>query len=144
VPQVGGVRIGSDVEVGANAAIDCGAINHTVIGDGVRIDNLVHVAHNCHIGDHSALAAQVGMAGSVRIGKRCMFAGQVGINGHIEICDDVTFMGKCVVSKSVTEPGVYSGAFPAEESKSWSRRVASIRRLDKLQARVRELEKKSK
>lgn len=144
VPQVGGVKIGSDVEIGAGAAIDCGAIGPTVIGDGARIDNLVHVAHNCRIGDHTAIAAQVGMAGSTKIGKRCSFAGQVGIAGHLEICDDVTVLGKCVVSKSIRKPGVYAGALPSDEHKAWNRRVASFRRLDKLQARVRELEKKSK
>lgn len=144
VPQLGGVIVGNDVEIGAGTTIDCGAIDDTVIGDGVRIDNLVHIAHNCHIGDHTAIAAGVAVAGSTRIGKRCMLAGQVGVNGHVEICDDVTLLGRAVVSKSITRPGTYSSTFVAEEVRSWNRRVASLRRLDKLQNRVRELEKKVK
>jgi UDP-3-O-[3-hydroxymyristoyl] glucosamine N-acyltransferase len=144
VPQVGGVRIGDDVELGAGSTIDCGAVGDTVIGNGVRIDNQVHIAHNVHIGDHTAMAAGVAIAGSTRIGKRCLLAGMVGINGHIEICDDVTVMGKAMVSKNITEPGAYASMFPIEKVRSWNRRVASLRRLDKLQSRVSELEKKDK
>jgi UDP-3-O-[3-hydroxymyristoyl] glucosamine N-acyltransferase len=142
VPQVGGVRIGSDVEIGANTTIDCGAVEDTVIGNGVRIDNLVQVAHNCHIGDHTAMAAGVGISGSTRIGRRCMFAGHSGTVGHIDVCDDVTVLGQGVLSKDITEPGVYAGTFVAEKAQTWNRRVASLRRLDKLQSRVRALEKK--
>jgi UDP-3-O-[3-hydroxymyristoyl] glucosamine N-acyltransferase len=119
VPQVGGLRIGNDVEIGANCTIDRGAIDDTVIGDGVRLDNLVHIAHNVQIGDHSALAACVGIAGSTVIGKRCMFAGQAGIDGHINICDDVVIGGASVVTKDIKEPGYYIAAFSAEmEAKS--------------------------
>ena len=144
VPQLGGVRIGSDVEIGACTTVDCGAIDDTVICDGVRIDNLVQIAHNVHVGEHTAMAAGVGISGSTRIGKRCMFAGHSGTVGHIEICDDVVLLGKAVATKNITRPGAYAAMLPAEEARTWNRRVASLRRLDKLQNRVSELEKKSK
>ncbi len=141
VPQVGGVRVGADVEIGANTTIDCGAVEDTVIEDGVRIDNLCMIAHNVHVGAHTAMAAMVGIAGSTRIGKRCMFAGQAGSVGHITICDDVVVSGQAVISKSITEPGVYAGSFVAEKARDWSRKVARFRRLDSLFGRVRDLEK---
>ena len=141
VPQVGGLRIGNDVEIGANCTIDRGAIDDTVIGDGVRLDNLVHIAHNVQIGDHSALAACVGIAGSTVIGKRCMFAGQAGIDGHINICDDVVIGGASVVTKDIKEPGYYIAAFSAENHKEWKRRVARFRRLGDLVQRVKNLER---
>ena len=143
VPQVGGVRIGDDVEIGANSTIDCGAIDDTVIEDGVRIDNLVMVAHNVTIGAHTAIAGQCGIAGSTVIGKRCMFAGQSGVVGHIKICDDVIVSGQGMVSKDITEPGVYASSFPAEPVRAWNRSVARIRRLDKLSERVKKLERDS-
>ncbi|MDJ0905066.1 MAG: UDP-3-O-(3-hydroxymyristoyl)glucosamine N-acyltransferase [Woeseiaceae bacterium] len=142
VPQVGGVRIGNDVEIGAGTTIDCGTVGDTEIGNGVRLDNQVHIAHNVKIGDHTAMAACVGISGSVKIGKRCMFAGMSGAAGHLEICDDVVVLGKGVITKSIRKPGAYAGLFPAEEARKWNRRVASLRRLDKLQSRVSELEKK--
>ena len=142
VPQVGGVRIGDDVEIGANTTIDCGAIEDTVIEDGVRIDNLCMIAHNVHVGEHTALAAMTGIAGSTRIGKRCMFAGNSGSVGHVTICDDVVVLGKAMVTKDITEPGPYSGMFSAEPAKSWAKIVARVRRLDALQKRVRKLEGK--
>lgn len=144
VPQVGGVRIGDDVEVGASTAIDCGAVGDTVIGNGVRLDNQVHIAHNVEVGDHTAMAAFVGISGSTKIGKRCMFAGMAGVAGHLEICDDVVILGKGMVSKSIRKPGAYAGKFPVDEVRAWNRRVASVRRLDKLHNRVSELEKKDK
>jgi UDP-3-O-[3-hydroxymyristoyl] glucosamine N-acyltransferase len=144
VPQVGGVTIGDDVEIGACTTVDCGAIDDTVIGNGVRIDNQVQIGHNVHIGDHTAMAAGVGVAGSTHIGSRCLLAGMVGIAGHLEIVDDVTILGKGMVSKSLTKPGAYASMFPVEDARTWNRRVASLRRLDKLQSRVSELEKKDK
>jgi UDP-3-O-[3-hydroxymyristoyl] glucosamine N-acyltransferase len=144
VPQVGGVRIGDDVEIGANTTVDCGAIEDTVIEDGVRIDNLCHIGHNAHIGAHTAVAGMSGISGSATIGKRCMLAGQTGVVGHITICDDVVVSGKAVISKNITEPGVYAGSFTAEPAREWSRRVARFRRLDQLVERVRKLEKASK
>ena len=144
VPQLGGVRIGDDVEIGANTTVDCGAIEDTVIEDGVRIDNLCMIAHNVHIGAHTAMAAMTGIAGSTTIGKRCLFAGQSGVVGHINICDDVVVSGKAVISKDITEPGVYAASFTAEPAREWSRKVARFRRLDQLVERVRKLEKGGK
>jgi UDP-3-O-[3-hydroxymyristoyl] glucosamine N-acyltransferase len=140
VPQVGGVRIGDDVEIGSNTAIDRGAIDHTVIENGVRLDNLVHIAHNVRIGEHTAMAAMTGIAGSTVIGKRCMFAGQTGVAGHVTICDDVIVNGRAVITKNIDKPGTYAGAFPAEESGTWKRLVARFRRLDVLDSRVSALE----
>jgi len=143
VPQVGRVLIGDDVEIGANTTIDRGALDDTVIEDGVRLDNLVHLAHNVRIGQHTALAAQNGVAGSTRIGRRCMFGGQVGIDGHLNICDDVIVGGKSVLTKDISEPGFYAGTFAAEKDKDWKRKVARFRRLESLAGRVRILEKKA-
>lgn len=141
VPQMGGVRIGDDVEVGANTTVDCGALEDTVIEDGVRIDNLCMVAHNVHIGAHTALAALTGIAGSTTIGKRCMFAGASGAVGHITVCDDVIVAAKTFLSKDVATPGTYAASFPADNAKSWARQLARFRRLGKLIERVKKLEK---
>ena len=144
VPQIGGVRIGDDVEIGANTTVDCGAIDDTVIENGVRIDNLCMIAHNVRVGAHTAMAAMTGISGSTTIGERCLFAGQSGVVGHITICDDVVVSGKAVISKDITEPGVYAASFMAEPAREWSRKVARFRRLDQLIQRVRNLEKASK
>ena len=141
VPQVGGVVIGDDVEIGANTTIDRGAIDDTVIGNGVRLDNLIQIAHNVRIGEHTAMAALTGVSGSTVIGKRCMFAGQSGIVGHISICDDVVIGGATMVSKDIREPGFYTASFPAEKDRDWKRKVARFRRLDELVGRVARLEK---
>jgi UDP-3-O-[3-hydroxymyristoyl] glucosamine N-acyltransferase len=141
VPQLGGVRIGDDVEIGSNTAVDCGAIGDTVIEDGVRIDNLCHIAHNAHIGAHTAMAGMSGISGSATVGKRCMLAGQSGVVGHVTVCDDVVVSGKAVISKDITEPGVYAGTFTAEPAREWGRKVARFRRLDQLIERVNKLEK---
>jgi UDP-3-O-[3-hydroxymyristoyl] glucosamine N-acyltransferase len=141
VPQLGGVRIGDDVEIGSNTTIDCGALDNTVIEDGVRIDNLVHLAHNVWVGAHTAIAAQCGFAGSVEIGKRCMFAGHSGAVGHVTICDDVVLSAQGMITKDIKEPGVYASAFAAEPVKDWNRKVARFRRLDKLVRRISSLEK---
>ena len=144
VPQLGGVRIGADVEIGANTTVDCGAIDDTVIENGVRIDNLCMIAHNAQIGEHTAMAGSSGVSGSTTVGKRCLFAGQSGTVGHISVCDDVVISGKAVISKSITKPGVYASVFPAEEIKIWNRRVARFRRLDQLIERIKKLEKTHK
>jgi UDP-3-O-[3-hydroxymyristoyl] glucosamine N-acyltransferase len=141
VPQVGGVRIGSDVEIGANTTVDCGAIGDTVIEDGVRIDNLCMIAHNVHIGEHTAMAGLTGIAGSTKIGKRCMFAGASGAVGHITVCDDVVVAAKTFLSKDVTEAGTYAASFPADNARSWARQLARFRRLGTLIERVKRLEK---
>ena len=140
VPQLGGVRIGDDVEIGANCTIDLGALGDTVIDNGVRLDNLVHVAHNVRIGEHTAIAGQCGFAGSAVVGKRCMFGGQAGVVGHITICDDVIVWGQGMITKDIKQPGTYGSGFPSEPAKDWNRRVAKLRRIDKLMDRVSKLE----
>lgn len=144
VPQFGGVRIGDDVEIGANTTIDRGAVDDTVIGNGVRLDNLVQIAHNVHVGDHTAMASLSGVSGSTVIGKRCMFAGQVGIVGHISICDDVVVGGATMISKDIDSPGFYAGSFPGEKDREWKRKVAHFRRLGGLVERVTALEERRK
>jgi UDP-3-O-[3-hydroxymyristoyl] glucosamine N-acyltransferase len=141
VPQVGGVRIGDDVEIGANTTVDCGAIGDTVIENGVRIDNLCMIAHNVYIGEHTAMAGLSGIAGSAKIGKRCMFAGSAGAVGHITVCDDVVVTARSFLSKDVTEPGTYAASFPADNARSWAKQLARFRRLGTLIERVKKLEK---
>jgi UDP-3-O-[3-hydroxymyristoyl] glucosamine N-acyltransferase len=128
VPQVGTVVIGNDVEIGANTAIDRGAIEDTVIGDGVKIDNLVQIAHNVRIGDHTAIAGCAGIAGSTVIGKRCMIGGAAMIQGHIEICDDVVISGATYVTDSIVEKGRYTAVFPYGTHREWMRMAATLRR----------------
>ncbi|MDG2376034.1 MAG: UDP-3-O-(3-hydroxymyristoyl)glucosamine N-acyltransferase, partial [Woeseiaceae bacterium] len=144
VLQVGGVQVGDDVEIGANSTIDCGAIDDTIIGNGVRLDNLVQIGHNVQIGDHTAIAASAAVAGSAVIGKHCMVAGQSGIVGHINICDDVVVGGATMISKDIKVPGFYTGSFPGEASAEWKRKVARFRRLGELHDRVSALEKLAK
>jgi len=141
VPQIGGVRIGRDVEIGANTTIDRGAIEDTVIGDGVKLDNQIQVAHNVEIGAHTAIAACVGIAGSSRIGAYCRIGGASGIAGHLSITDHVEISAHTLVTKSITEPGTYTGAYPFETNRDWRRNAASLRRLGELGDRVRALEK---
>jgi len=141
VPQVGSVIVGDDVEIGANTTIDRGALGDTVIEEGVKIDNLIMIAHNCRIGAHSALAACVAIAGSSVVGKRCILGGKVGLTGHISLCDDVVVQGTSFISHSISKPGVYSSALPSEEAGVWRRIVARIKRLDSEARRLRALEK---
>lgn len=144
VAQVGSVRIGNDVDIGAGTTVDRGAIDDTVIGDGVIIDNQVQVAHNVRIGDHTAIAGKAGIAGSVVIGKRCLIAGAVGISGHLEITDDVQVMAMTLVSRSITEPGTYASGQPADRQDRWRRNTVRQRQLDDLFGRVKKLEKQAK
>ncbi|MGB5738725.1 MAG: UDP-3-O-(3-hydroxymyristoyl)glucosamine N-acyltransferase [Woeseia sp.] len=144
VPQLGSVRIGDDVEIGSNTTVDRGAIDDTIIENGVRLDNLIQIAHNVRIGEHTAIASQSGISGSTTIGKRCMLAGQTGLVGHITICDDVIIGGATMVTKNISEPGFYTASFPAEPDREWKRRVARFRRLDDLASRVARLEKGNK
>ena len=141
VPQLGGVQVGDDVEIGANTTVDCGTSGDTVIEDGVRIDNLCMIAHNVHVGEHSALAALTGIAGSTIIGKRCIFAGASGAIGHLNVCDDVIVAAKTFLTKDVTEPGTYAASFPADNARSWAKQLARFRRLGVLIERVKKLEK---
>ncbi len=142
IPQTGKVVIGDDVEIGSNTTIDCGALEDTVIANGVKLDNQIQVGHNVYIGENTAIAAGTGIAGSTRIGKNCTIAGMVGLVGHIEICDDVQVTGKSMVTKSITEPGVYSSGWAARKSIAWSKMVAGLSRLSQLNKRVKLLEQK--
>jgi UDP-3-O-[3-hydroxymyristoyl] glucosamine N-acyltransferase len=139
VPQIGSVRIGSDVEIGANTTIDRGAIEDTVIGDGVKLDNLIQIAHNVRIGAHTAMAGASGIAGSTTIGQRCMIGGQVGIAGHLTICDDVVLTGKSFVSGSIHKPGYYSSGLPIDETAHFRKNAARFYRLDEMAREVRRL-----
>lgn len=141
VPQVGSVVLGDDVEVGANTTIDRGAIEDTVIENGVKLDNQVQVAHNVHIGAHTVVAGCAGISGSTRIGRNCMIAGAVGIAGHLEIADGVVVTGLTMVSHSIRKAGVYSGALPADDAPQWRRNAARFRQLDALAKRVKRLER---
>ncbi|MDF3020850.1 MAG: lpxD [Steroidobacteraceae bacterium] len=141
VPQLGSVVVGDDVEIGANTTIDRGALEDTVIEDGVKLDNLIMIAHNCRIGAHSALAACVAIAGSSVLGKRCILGGKVGLTGHITLCDDVVVLGTSFISHSISKPGVYSSALPSEEAGVWRRIVGRIKRLDSMAKRLRNVEK---
>lgn len=142
VPQLGRVVIGNNVEVGANTTIDRGTLNDTVIGDGVKLDNLVQIAHNVHIGENTAMAGCSGIAGSTVIGKRCTIGGQAGIAGHIEITDDVHIMGCSLVSSSIMKPGVYSSSIKAEPVEKWRRNVVRLYHLDEMARRLGKLEAK--
>ena len=143
VPQLGSVVIGDDVEIGASTTVDRGAVDDTIIEEGVKLDNQIQVAHNVRIGAHTVIAACSGISGSTVIGKRCMIAGAVGFVGHLTITDDVVITGQTMVNRSITEPGVYSSALPMDEARRWRRNSARFRKLDELARRVSALEKKS-
>jgi len=143
VPQVGSVQIGDDVELGSGCTIDRGAISDTVIANGARLDNQVHVAHNVQIGQHTAIAGQVGLSGSAKVGARCQFGGQVGVSGHLDICDDVGLMGCAIVTNNITKPGIYSsGILPLEPSVQHNKNAVRFGQLDKMARRLKKLEKK--
>ncbi len=142
IPQLGSVVLGDDCEIGANSTIDRGALDDTVLEEGVKLDNLVQIAHNVRIGAHSVIAAQSGIAGSTHIGRGCVLGGQVGIAGHLRIADGVTLTGKAMVTKSIDRPGVYSSGLPMAENGEWRRQVARIRRLAALEKRVARLEER--
>lgn len=141
IPQLGGIVIGDDFEAGANCTIDRGALNDTFIGNGVKLDNLVHIAHNVKIGDATAMAATTGVAGGTTIGKGCTLAGRVSVIGHLEICDNVHLTVSSLLTRSIYEPGVYSSGDIAQSNKEWKRKTARLRQLDDLFNKVRKLEK---
>jgi UDP-3-O-[3-hydroxymyristoyl] glucosamine N-acyltransferase len=144
VPQLGSVVIGDDCEVGANTAIDRGAIEDTVLGNDVRLDNLVQVGHNVEIGDHTAIAGCAAIAGSVRIGRGCLIGGGVGVLGHISISDRVTVSAMSAVNRDITEVGsTWASGLPARPLREWQRNQTHLRKLDQLVQRVRELEKQA-
>ena len=135
IPQVGGVRIGDDVEIGANTTVDRGALDDTVIEEGVKIDNQVQVGHNVHIGAHSAIAGCVGIAGSARIGRHCTLGGAAMIHGHIHIVDYVHVSAGTLISRSLLKPGTYTGFYPFDEHEAWKRNAAQLRRLGRLKGK---------
>jgi UDP-3-O-[3-hydroxymyristoyl] glucosamine N-acyltransferase len=143
IEQLGGVQIGDDVEIGANTCIDRGALEDTVIDDGVKLDNLVQIGHNVRVGAHTAFAGCVGVAGSARIGRHCTAGGGAIILGHLEIVDHVHITAATVVSRSIRKAGQYSGMFPFDDNASWEKNAATLRQLHTLRDRIRALEKKT-
>ncbi|MBD8613222.1 UDP-3-O-(3-hydroxymyristoyl)glucosamine N-acyltransferase [Pseudomonas putida] len=141
IAQIGGVSIGDDVEIGVNTAVDRGALADTVIGNGVKLDNQIQIAHNVQIGDNTAMAACVGISGSSKIGKNCMLAGGVGLVGHIEICDGVFITGMTMVTHSITEPGAYSSGTAMQPAAEWRKSAARLRQLDDMARRLKQVEK---
>ena len=141
IPQLGRARLGDDVEVGANTCIDRGAIEDTVIEDGVKLDNLIQIAHNVRIGAHTAIAAGTGIAGSVKIGKHCGIGGKVGIVGHLEIADNVQVTAMSLVTNSIKESGTYSSGTPLENNAHWQRNSVRFKQLDEMARRLKKLEK---
>jgi UDP-3-O-[3-hydroxymyristoyl] glucosamine N-acyltransferase len=141
IAQIGGVIVGDDCEIGVNTAIDRGALADTVLGNGVKLDNQIMIAHNVQIGDHTAMAACVGISGSAKIGKHCMLAGGVGLVGHIEICDNVFVTGMTMVTRSITEPGSYSSGTAMQPAAEWRKSAARIRQLDDMYRRLQQVEK---
>ena len=142
IEQLGAVHIGDDVEIGANTCIDRGALDDTVIEDGVKLDNLIQIGHNCHIGAHTAMAGCTGVAGSTRIGRHCTAGGSAMILGHLEIADHVHISAATVVSRSIRKPGHYSGFFPIDDNASWEKNAATLKQLHSLRDRIRALENK--
>lgn len=144
IAQLGGVSVGNDVEIGANTTIDRGALENTVIGNGVKLDNQIMVAHNVHIGDHTAIAACVGIAGSTSIGARCTIGGASMISGHLALGDDVHVSGGTAITANVDKPGRYTGVYPFDEHTGWQRNAAVLGQLSQLRRRLRTLEKQDK
>lgn len=141
MPQLGRVHIHDDVEIGANSTVDCGAIGDTIIHEGVRIDNLVQIAHNVEIGAHSAIASQAGIAGSTKIGKYCMISGQSAVNGHVEVVDNVIITGQGMITNSINKAGVYSSGTGFMANSLWRKMVVRLRGLDDVTRLVKKLEK---
>jgi UDP-3-O-[3-hydroxymyristoyl] glucosamine N-acyltransferase len=142
IPQIGKVIIGDDVEIGACTTIDRGAMDDTIIAQGVKLDNLIQVAHNVHIGEHTAIAACTGIAGSAKIGKHCTIGGAAMIFGHIEIADGTRISTNTLITKSLTKSGTYTSALPFSEHDVWQRNAVHMRNLDKLVDRIKQLEGK--
>jgi UDP-3-O-[3-hydroxymyristoyl] glucosamine N-acyltransferase len=140
IEQLGAVKIGNDVEIGANTCIDRGALNDTVIEDGVKLDNLIQIGHNVHIGKHTAMAGCVGVAGSARIGAHCTVGGGAVILGHLSLADGVHVSAASVVTRSITKPGSYTGLFPIDDNASWEKNAASLKQLHQLRHRLKLVE----
>lgn len=142
IEQLGLVRMGDDVDIGANTCVDRGALDDTVLADGVKLDNQIQIGHNVQIGRHTAMAGCVGVAGSAKIGAGCTFGGAAMILGHLEIADGVHISAASVVTRSILKPGQYSGVFPIDDNANWEKNAATLRQLHTMRARVRALEKK--
>lgn len=143
MPQLGGVRIGDDCEIGANTTIDRGALDDTVLEEDVRLDNQIQIAHNVHIGAHTAMAGCAAVAGSAKIGRYCMIGGNAGVLGHLELADRVTITAKSLVTHSIREPGEYSSGVPLQDNRQWRRNAARFKHLDEFVRRLTALEKDS-
>jgi UDP-3-O-[3-hydroxymyristoyl] glucosamine N-acyltransferase len=140
IEQLGAVRIGNDVEIGANTCIDRGALDDTIIEDGVKLDNLVQIGHNVHVGANTAMAGCAGVAGSARIGANCTVGGGAIVLGHLELVDGVHISAASVVMRSIRQPGQYSGVFPIDDNASWEKNAATLRQLHRLRDRIKSLE----
>lgn len=140
IEQLGAVRIGNDVEIGANTCIDRGALDDTVIEDGVKLDNLVQIGHNVHVGANTAMAGCAGVAGSARIGANCTVGGGAIVLGHLELANGVHISAASVVMRSIRQPGQYSGVFPIDDNASWEKNAATLRQLHRLRDRIKSLE----
>lgn len=141
IPQTGRVVIGDDVDIGANTTIDRGALADTIIEDGVKLDNQIQIGHNCVIGAHTAMAGCVGVAGSAKIGKYCTFGGAAMVLGHLTIADKVHISSGSMVSRSILEPGQYTGFYPLAKNAEWEKSAAIVRNLDAMRDKIRALEK---
>lgn len=140
IEQLGAVRIGNDVEIGANTCIDRGALEDTVIEEGVKLDNLIQIGHNVHVGRHTAMAGCVGVAGSARIGAHCTVGGGAVVLGHLSLADHVHISAASVVTRSIAQPGHYTGMFPLDSNASWEKNAASLKQLSRLRDRIKALE----
>ena len=140
IEQLGAVRIGHDVEIGANTCIDRGALQDTVIGNGVKLDNLIQIGHNVRIGDHTAMAGCVGVAGSATIGAHCTIGGAAMVLGHLTLADHVSISVGTVVTRSIAEPGLYTGVFPIDENARWEKTAATLKQIHRLRERIKALE----
>jgi UDP-3-O-[3-hydroxymyristoyl] glucosamine N-acyltransferase len=140
IEQLGAVRIGNDVEIGANTCIDRGALQDTVIEDGVKLDNLIQIGHNVHIGRHTAMAGCAGVAGSATIGAHCTVGGGAIVLGHLTLADGVHISAASVASRSIHKPGHYTGMFPLDDNAAWEKNAASLKHLASLRERIRALE----
>ena len=140
IEQLGAVSIGNDVEIGANTCIDRGALEDTIIEDGVKLDNLIQIGHNVHIGKHTAMAGCVGVAGSARIGAHCTVGGGAVVLGHLTLADGVHISAASVVTRSISKPGQYTGLFPLDDNASWEKNAASLKQLHQLRDRIKSLE----
>ena len=140
IEQLGAVRIGNDVEIGANTCIDRGALDDTVIEDGVKLDNLIQIGHNVRIGAHTAMAGCVGVAGSAIIGAHCTVGGGAVVLGHLTLADGVHISAASVVTRSIRQPGQYTGMFPIDDNAVWEKNAASLKQLHRLRDRLRAIE----